>query len=100
MSVRTTSRSLFFTPLLAGVLLFGGCSKMRYVDMLPLEQAGMSYATTKQLRELDVTEEEVAELLLVKQTRLSDAAGVELVRRARSRQQPFTDGEEISSLLG
>ena len=99
MSVRTISRSLFFAPLLAGVLLFGGCSKMRYVDMQPLEQAGMRYETTKQLRELNVTEEESAELLLVKQARLSDDACVEVVRRARSRQQPFTDGEEISSLL-
>src|SRR3970040_106243 len=68
--------------------------------MQPREQAGMSYATTKQLRELDVTEEEVAELLLVKQTLLSDAACVEVLRRARSRQQSFTNGEEISSLLG
>jgi hypothetical protein len=100
MSARTRNRSLCLAALLAGALVFGGCSKVRYVDMQPLEQAGMRYETTKQLRELNVTEEEVAELLLVKQVRLSDAACVELVQRARFRQQPFTDGDEISSLLG
>ena len=95
----TRRRSLAIALLPIAALVFGGCSKMRYVDMQPLEQAGMSYATTKQLRELNVTEVEVAELVLVKQARLSDTACVELVQRAHSRQQPFTDGEKISSLL-
>lgn len=96
--MRTLRRSLAFA-LLPAALLFGACSKMRYVDMQPLEQAGMRYETTKQLRALDVTEQEVAELLLVKQARLSDDACIEVVRRARARQQPFADGEEIRSLL-
>ena len=100
MSWPTIRRSFVIALLPIAALLVGACSKMRYVDMQPLEQAGMRYETTKQLRELNVTEEEVAELLLVMQARLSDAACVELVKRARSRQQAFTDGEEISSLLG
>lgn len=99
MSLRTIRGSLAFALLPIAALLLGACSKIRYVDMQPLEQAGMRYDTTKQLRELDVTEQEVAEILLVKQARLSDAACVEVVRRARARQQPFADGEEISSLL-
>jgi len=100
MPLRAKSRSLLVVPLLAASVLFGACSKIRYVDMQPLEQTGMSYATTKQLRELNVTEEEVAQLVVVKQARLSDAACVELVQRARARQQPFTEGNEISALLG
>lgn len=79
-------------------LLAPGCKHLRPVDMRPLDQAGMGYRSTEELRELDVTDAEVAALVKAREAGISDAACVELVRIARGRKQPFSSGEAIASL--
>ncbi len=79
-------------------LVAPGCKHLRPVDMRPLDQAGMGYRSVEELRELDVTDAEVAALVKAREAGISDAACVELVRIARGRKQPFSSGEAIASL--
>jgi hypothetical protein len=79
-------------------LLAPGCKHLRLVDTRPLDLAGMGYRGVEELRELDVTDAEVAALVKAREAGISDVGCVELVRIARGRKQPFSSGEAIASL--
>ncbi|HEX9759351.1 MAG TPA: hypothetical protein VGA40_00450 [Candidatus Acidoferrales bacterium] len=67
-------------------------------DTRPLDDAGMAYTTVTELRKMNLTEAEVAELVLAKQGGVSDRTCLELVRIAQSRQQKFTIGNDAARL--
>ena len=80
------------------VLCLTGCKRLHPVDTRPLDQAGMWYRNIEELRGLEVTDAEVAELVKARQAGMSDENCIELVRIARGRKEPFASGDAVSSL--
>jgi hypothetical protein len=94
-NVRAALPFLALSVLLAAI---PGCRKIHRTDFKPLDEVGFSYSREEELRALDITDAEVAELVKAKRVGLSDESCVELIRIARGRQQPFTDGDDIGAL--
>lgn len=83
----------------ASVLLFAiGCHQHPLTDYRPLDQAGMWSSGLEDLKKLNTSDSEVAQLVKVKQTRLSDDACVALVAAAHERKHPFTSGDSTANL--
>jgi hypothetical protein len=89
-----------FRALLPGVsVLFAiGCHQHPLTDYRPLDQAGMWSSGLEELKKLNTSDSEVAQLVKVKQTRLSDDACVALVAAAHERKHPFTSGDSTANL--
>jgi hypothetical protein len=85
--------------LLGAALALAGCSKLHRTDLKPLDQAGMYFNNVEQLRQLGVSDAEVAQLVPARQAGVPDEACVELIRIARARHQPFADGQAVASLV-
>jgi hypothetical protein len=64
-----------------------------------LDEAGMWSNSVSELRTLNVSNAEIGELTKAREGGLSDPSCVELIRLARSRQQPFTGGQPIADML-
>ena len=75
-----------------------GCRKLHPTDVRPLDTIGMSWDSLKELRQLEVADAEVPELLKAKQAGISDPTCVELVRVARERKEQFHSGEAAAGL--
>jgi hypothetical protein len=58
----------------------------------------MWFGSVEELRKLDVTDTEVAELAKTRQAGVSDAACIELVRIVRGRKQTFSSGDVVAGL--
>lgn len=84
---------------LAALLCVSGCKKAPKDDDTALDQAGMWFNSVEELRILNVSNAEIAELTKARQAGLSDQACIELVKLSRERKQPFTDGQNIADLL-
>ena len=80
------------------VLLAGGCNHHVLTDYRPLDHAGMWSSGLEQLKKLDTSDSEVAQLVKVKQARLSDDACVALVAAAHERKHPFASGDSAANL--
>lgn len=76
-----------------------GCHNVRPLDTTPLDNAGMSYDTENQLKALDVTVPEVAEIATARGAGFSDDACLQVVRLYRNRKQQFDAGDAIAGLL-
>jgi len=85
-----------FLSSLAGVLLLAACTKR--ADMRPLGEAGMDSPSVAELRKLDPTDAEVAELVKVKNAGFADSFCIDLVRAARSHNHAFTAGDDVATL--
>lgn len=90
-------RCAAFVALAAGLGL-ASCERVEHTDMRPLDQTGMAFRSIETLRELEVTNAEVAELVKVKGVGAPDEVCIELVRIARGRNQAFTSGDAVASL--
>ena len=75
------------------------CQSAPQVDPSPLEQAGMYFNSVEQLRQFNLTQDEVSQLALVRRAGLSDADCVALIDLSRRHNQPFKEGEAIAGLL-
>ena len=75
-----------------------GCKHHPFVDTQPLDQAGMTYSNIQELKGLDVTNAEIAEIAKARQAGISDTGCIELVRFARGRKEPFSSGGAVASL--
>jgi hypothetical protein len=75
-----------------------GCNRVHLTDTTPLDATGMSFSAIEELRKLDVTNAEVADLVKAKQGGISDDGCVELVRIARNRHEPFSSGDAVLGL--
>ena len=90
-----------YCALLLGVcVLLGGCKQHVLTDYRPLDQAGMWSSGLEQLKALNTADSEVAQLVKVKQARMSDDACVALVAAAHERKHPFASGESVANLAG
>jgi hypothetical protein len=91
--------SLCVAFLLVTAIGFGGCQRFHKTDTQPLYQSGMWSDTIRQLKDLDVSESEVNELIKLHDAGLSDDGCVKLMHMVRDRQQMFTNGDSVAGLL-
>lgn len=81
-----------------GLCVAAGCHQHPLTDYRPLDQAGMWSSGLEELKKLNTSDSEVAQLVKVKQARLSDDACVALVAAAHERKHPFTSGDSTANL--
>jgi hypothetical protein len=92
-------RHKFSLPL-ACVLLLAGCHSHPLTDYRPLDQAGMFSSNIEELKGQNLTNEEIAQVVKLKNAGISDENCVELVRTAHSHQHLFLSADSASSLAG
>ena len=90
-----------FTPLLVTLaFLASGCHSIPPVDTKPLDLAGMTYDSIQQLKALDITTSEVAEVATAREGGFSDTNCIAVFKIFRNRKQPFDAGAAIAGLIG
>jgi len=91
-----------YSRLLLGacVLLAVGCHQHPLTDYRPLDQAGMWSSNIEELKGLNVTDPEIAQVVKLKHAGISDETCVELVRAAHVQQHLFNSAESASNLVG
>jgi hypothetical protein len=75
-----------------------GCDKHPLTDYRPLDQAGMWSSSVEQLKTLNTSDLEVAQLVRLKQAGISDDACVTLITGAHQRQHAFTSADSAVNL--
>ena len=84
-----------------GVLVLfrvSGCNQHPLTDYRPLDQAGMWSSNVEQLKTLNTSDMEVAQLVKLKQAGIGDDACVTLVAEAHKRLHPFTSADSAVNL--
>jgi hypothetical protein len=76
----------------------GGCHQHPLTDYRPLDQVGMWSSNVEQLKKLNTSDTEVAQLVKLKQAGIGDDACVTLVAEAHKRQHPFTSADSAVNL--
>jgi hypothetical protein len=86
--------------LLGGFLLFrmSGCHQHPLTDYRPLDQVGMWSSNVEQLKGLNTSDMEVAQLVKLKQAGIGDDACVTLITEAHRRQHLFTSADPAVNL--
>ncbi|HLP99797.1 MAG TPA: hypothetical protein VK156_01640 [Candidatus Limnocylindria bacterium] len=92
-------RSSLICVLVVVALVLPGCKRLRGPDTQPLDQAGIWYEKVQELKGLEVSESEVAEIVRLKQAGVSDATCVDLVSQARVQKRPFADADAVLDLF-
>jgi hypothetical protein len=82
------------------VLAAAGCHQHPLTDYRPLDQAGMFSSDIEQLKGLNVSDEEIAQVVKLKHAGLSDDTCVELVSAAHVHKHLFISAESASDLVG
>jgi len=77
-----------------------GCQHLHRTDLTPLDKAGMYLTSVEQLRQLGVSDSEVAQIVPVRRAGVTDDTCTALVRIVHARHQPFTDGQGVADLVG
>lgn len=75
-----------------------GCHQHLLTDYRPLDQAGMWSSGLEQLKKLNTSDSEVAQLIKAKRAGLSDDGCVALVAAAHERKHPFSSGDSTANL--
>jgi hypothetical protein len=70
----------------------------RSADTKPLDEAGVGYSTIQNLEKLEVTEDEVTQIVKARSAGISDYGCLELLKLARSRGAQFADGFAAANL--
>ena len=81
-------------------LLWGGCKSHPLTDFRPLDQSGMWSDAIENLKKLNVTDQEVAQVVKLKQAGLQDDTCVELVNEAHVHKHFFNSAESVRNLIG
>jgi hypothetical protein len=84
----------------ACVLAAAGCHQHPLTDYRPLDQAGMFSSDIEQLKGLNVSDPEIAQVVKLKHAGLSDDTCVDLVGTAHARKHLFISAESASNLAG
>jgi hypothetical protein len=97
----SSGRRALSASLLVAALAFcaAGCHQMTPLDTKPLDSAGMSYDAIQELKSLQITAPEVAELAKARARGYSDAGCIETMKIFRGRNQPFDVGDTIAGLI-
>jgi hypothetical protein len=82
----------------ACILFAGGCNKHILTDYRPLDRAGMWSSGIEQLKALNASDEEVGQLVKLKQAGVADDTCVALVKTAHAHQHTFTSAESVANL--
>jgi hypothetical protein len=90
------------SPLLMVLLLpgFAGCKSHPLTDYRPLDKAGMWSSGMENLKKLNASDAEVAQLVSLKNAGVSDEMCVALVEAAHAHQHPFTSAAAAGRLNG
>jgi hypothetical protein len=93
---------MWYQRLLLGVcvLAAAGCHQHPLTDYRPLDQAGMFSSDIEQLKGLNVSDLEIAQVVKMKHARISDDTCVELVSSAHVHKRIFLSAESASDLAG
>jgi hypothetical protein len=82
---------------LAILFLFGlcavGCAQHPLTDYRPLDKAGMGSSSVEELKTLNPSDPEIAQMVRLKQGGISDETCVALLRAARTHQHPFNSAD-------
>jgi len=81
-----------------GVLLAAGCKQHLLTDYRPLDQAGMWSSDIEQLKGLNTSDPEVAQLVQLKQAGITDDTCIELVSTAHIHKHPFVSATSAANL--
>ena len=84
--------------LLAVFALLAGCEKKPEVDYAPLDQAGMWISSLRQVKNMKVSNAEVAQLADLKRAGAGDDLCLALLKAARDNHHPFTSGDSAVTL--
>jgi hypothetical protein len=76
-----------------------GCHPAPLLDTKPLDTAGMTYDAIQQLKALQITAPDIAQLVEARQAGLSDAACVAVLKIYRGRNQVFDAGDALAGLV-
>lgn len=82
------------------VLLAAGCYQHPLTDYRPLDQAGVWSSDIEQLKGLNVSDQEIAQVVKLKHAGISDDTCVELVSNAHVRKHLFTSADSAANLAG
>jgi hypothetical protein len=82
------------------VLAAAGCHQHPLTDYRPLDQAGMFSSDIEQLKGLNTSDQEIAQVVKLKHAGISDDTCVELVSNAHIRKHLFISAESASNLAG
>ena len=74
------------------------CDGFRLLDTKPLDRAGMSYDSIKEMKALHISQAEINEIAKVREAGLSDVDCVAILRMFHQRNEPFTAGDAIAGL--
>jgi len=80
------------------LLRTSGCDKHPLTDYRPLDQAGMWSSSAEQLKKLNTSDDEVAQLVKLKQVGITDDGCVTLVTYAHQREHPFASADSAINL--
>jgi hypothetical protein len=87
--------------MLLGVLVLlraSGCDRHPLTDYRPLDRAGMFSSNVEQLKALNTSDAEVAQLVKLKQAGISDDGCVTLISEAHRRLHPFAGADSAVNL--
>jgi hypothetical protein len=86
---------------LSGLIAFGaaGCHVAPLLDTKPLDSAGMTYDTIQQLKGMNISAADVAQLATARNSGFSDAGCVAVLGIYRGRNQAFDAGDDIAGLV-
>jgi hypothetical protein len=93
-----TRRALWSVLILLSFVLLASCDDLRLLDTKPLDRAGMTYDTIKELKSLHISSAEVGEIAKVRNAGLSDGDCIALLRIFHQRSKPFTAGDAVAGL--
>jgi hypothetical protein len=82
------------------LLFAAGCHQHPLTDYRPLDQAGMWSSGIEQLKALNTTDAEVAQVVKLKQAKATDDTCVALVEAAHARKHLFSSADSAANLLG
>ena len=77
-----------------------GCNNHPFTDYRPLDKAGMWSSGIEELRKLNTSDAEIAQILILKHVGVSDDMCVALVTTAHAHHHPFASAESAKSLNG
>ena len=81
------------------LLRTSGCDQHPLTDYRPLDQAGMWSSSAEQLKKLNTSDNEVAQLVRLKQAGITDDGCVTLVTYAHQHEHPFASGDSAINLV-
>jgi hypothetical protein len=89
-----------FLTMLVAALLLAGCKSHPLADYRPLDKAGMWSGSLQEMRKLNPSDAEIAQVVALKNAGLSDELCLGLVDAAHTHGHPFTSAAAAKSLNG